>query len=205
MITMRRWASIFLTWSQLYQQLQSRQRKILTGTQQLSWHPTTLVWTVSTLSPRTMSTTMSMKMWTKSRTPQFPACSPGEDNVLSHFDLWGTVTSFPNQLFLEHIINFDTEKNVDLDVDENVNKIPHSAVPHLLSWWRRHVESNLTVICETHLQQKLYWLPLPFTCTSYHYQFRFEFVKESVFRLKRPKWCIDRSCYKNIYLIYAMI
>ena len=26
------------------------------------------------------------------------------------------------------------EDNVKLDVDENVNKIPHSAVPRLLSW-----------------------------------------------------------------------
>ena len=53
-------------------------------------------------------------------------------------------------------VNFEAEDNVDLDVDENVNKIPHSAVPRLLSWWRRHVESSLTVICEADLQGKLY-------------------------------------------------
>ena len=53
-------------------------------------------------------------------------------------------------------VNFETKDNVDLDVDENVNKVPHSAVPRLLSWWRRHVESSLTVICEAHFQQKFY-------------------------------------------------
>jgi len=35
-------------------------------------------------------------------------------------------------------VNFEAEDNVDLsidlDVDENENKIPHSAVPRILSW-----------------------------------------------------------------------
>ena len=112
--------------------------------QQRSWHPATLVWTVSSLSPRTMSTSMLnlmlMKMWTKSRTLLCRAYSPGEDDILSHESrsvehiFNKTCTSYHYSKYFIHGVNYpsidnvniEAEDNVDLSVDldvgENVNK-----------------------------------------------------------------------------------
>merc|ERR1719192_924630 len=47
---------------------------------------------------------------------------------------WNTTTILTPSKASVDSVNFDAEDNIDLDVDENVNKIPHSAVPRLLSW-----------------------------------------------------------------------
>jgi len=51
---------------------------------------------------------------------------------------WNATTILTSNNASVDSVNFEAEDNVDLDVEldvhENVNKIPHSAVPRLLSW-----------------------------------------------------------------------
>ena len=47
---------------------------------------------------------------------------------------WNATTILTSSKASVDSVNFEAQDNVDLDVDENVNKIPHSAVPRLLSW-----------------------------------------------------------------------
>ena len=47
---------------------------------------------------------------------------------------WNATTMLTSNNASVDSVNFETKDNVDLDVDENVNKVPHSAVPRLLSW-----------------------------------------------------------------------
>ena len=51
---------------------------------------------------------------------------------------WNATTIFTSNNANVDSVNFEAEDNVDLgvelNVDENINKIPHSAVPRLLSW-----------------------------------------------------------------------
>merc|ERR1712012_1036360 len=47
---------------------------------------------------------------------------------------WNATTILTSSKASVDSVNFEAQDNVDPDVDENVNKIPHSAVPRLLSW-----------------------------------------------------------------------
>jgi len=47
---------------------------------------------------------------------------------------WNATTILTSNNASVDSVNFKSENNVDLNVDENVNKILHSAVPRLLSW-----------------------------------------------------------------------
>jgi len=47
---------------------------------------------------------------------------------------WNATTILTSSNASVDSVNFKAEDDVELDVDENMNKIPHSAVPRLLSW-----------------------------------------------------------------------
>ena len=47
---------------------------------------------------------------------------------------WNATTILTSNNASVDSVNFKAEDDVELDVDENMNKIPLSAVPRLLSW-----------------------------------------------------------------------